>query len=80
MWLATAAGVRTAITATHSVFEATPMFLSDNPFSSMSAYELRYLPEHLELANLDRTLARVLALETGKHKNAWYEAKEGAQW
>lgn len=47
-----------------------------NPFSSLSTYERRHLITHLIRADDLSTAHRVLALETGRQGNGWYQIKE----
>lgn len=43
--------------------------------ASLSAYDLRHLGQHLVAAGADDRLRRLLHLDTGAGRNAWYEAK-----
>ena len=52
------------------------MGLTGNPVVHLTEYELRHLAEHLEASGRAEDLHRLLALETGEQRNAWYEAKE----
>jgi len=47
-----------------------------NPLANLGTYDLRHLAAHLHAAGRADDLHRLLALETGEQRNAWYEAKE----
>jgi hypothetical protein len=47
-----------------------------NPFSQLTEYELRHLPQHLVSIGSSRDLHRVLTWPTAADGNAWYEAKD----
>jgi hypothetical protein len=48
----------------------------NNPVEALTEYELRHLVAHLAAAGRDEDVHRLLALETGEGRNAWYEARE----
>ncbi|MCB8923966.1 MAG: hypothetical protein H6662_20490 [Ardenticatenaceae bacterium] len=49
---------------------------NSNPVAQLTRYELRHLVAHLEQSGRIGDLHRLLALETGEQRNAWYEAKD----
>jgi hypothetical protein len=50
----------------------------NNPVGTLTEYELRHLVAHLAAAGRDEDVHRLLALETGEGRNAWYKAREVA--
>lgn len=50
--------------------------LPGNPVARLSEYELRHLVPHLEESGRVEELHRLLALETTRQTNAWFEARQ----
>jgi hypothetical protein len=48
----------------------------ENPFTNLTAYEVKHLPKHIEKAGRNRDLHRLLVLETRARSNAWFDVKE----
>lgn len=51
--------------------------MDNNPFSHLTAYDLRHLVVHLAASGRADALHHLLLTETGAGRNAWYEAKAG---
>jgi hypothetical protein len=51
--------------------------MDHNPFSRLTAYELRHLVVHLDALGRADALHRLLLTETSAGRSAWYEANEG---